>query len=140
MAIDITEFTRAPRAAYGKVIKCDFCENPSENTVCDSCLLKIVSQKDDFLDLLFLVSELVTAPNLSGISETLLLLGEVFNRLRDKCRNQQPITSLRTATELFRQDYIKRVLGECKNHTEAASVLGICRTYLSRLLRDRELK
>jgi Nif-specific regulatory protein len=48
--------------------------------------------------------------------------------------------SLKEAVNLFKKNYIKRILGNCENNqTEAAVRLGIQRTYLSRLLKDLEI-
>ncbi|QEN07569.1 GAF domain-containing protein [Oceanispirochaeta crateris] len=49
--------------------------------------------------------------------------------------------SLKEAVNIFKKNYIKRVLGNCNNNqTETAAKLGIQRTYLSRLMKDLEIK
>ncbi len=49
--------------------------------------------------------------------------------------------NLKEAVNLFKKNYIKRILGSCDNNqTEAAVKLGIQRTYLSRLLKELEIK
>jgi len=49
--------------------------------------------------------------------------------------------NLKEAVNLFKKNYIKRVLGSCSNNqTETAVKLGIQRTYLSRLLKELEIK
>ncbi len=49
--------------------------------------------------------------------------------------------TLKTALNVFKKQYIKRVLGENKwNQTETARVLDIQRTYLSRLMKELDIK
>ncbi len=49
--------------------------------------------------------------------------------------------SLKEAVNLFKKNYIKRMLSSCGyNQTEAAGLLGIQRTYLSRLMKELEIK
>jgi len=49
--------------------------------------------------------------------------------------------NLKEAVNLFKKNYIKRVLSSCDNNqTDAAVKLGIQRTYLSRLLKELEIK
>jgi hypothetical protein len=48
-------------------------------------MLKIVSQSEDFKDLLFLVSEVSNAQSMSEIIEATGLIVELYNRLKKKC-------------------------------------------------------
>jgi Nif-specific regulatory protein len=49
--------------------------------------------------------------------------------------------TLKEAVNLFKKNYIKRMLNSCDNNqTEAAGLLGIQRTYLSRLIKELEIK
>jgi DNA-binding NtrC family response regulator len=48
---------------------------------------------------------------------------------------------LKTATVEFKKAYIARILGEMGwNQTKAAKILGVQRTYLSRLLRELQIR
>ena len=121
-------------------VKCSYCGLNNEDTVCDLCLLRIVSQKDDLTDLLFFLSEIATASNLSGISENLLLLTEIYHRLQKKTRNFS-VTSLKEAIETAKKEAIITALEYTDgNQTEAAKVLNIQRTYLSSLLNKLDIK
>ncbi len=49
--------------------------------------------------------------------------------------------SLKDAVNLFKKNYIKGILDDCENNqTEASKLLGIQRTYLSRLLKELDIK
>ena len=49
--------------------------------------------------------------------------------------------TLKDAVNLFKKNYIKGILNDCENNqTEASRLLGIQRTYLSRLLKELDIK
>ncbi len=69
-------------------------------------------------------------------SEDLLL-----SRDKEKVMSGYKGKTLKDAVNIFKKSYIKRILGSCgNNQTEAAAQLGIQRTYLSRLLKDLDIR
>jgi len=65
----------------------------------------------------------------------------LLSREKDRVLSGYKGKSLKEAVNLFKKNYIKRILGSCgNNQTDAAARLGIQRTYLSRLIKDLDIK
>ena len=78
---------------------------------------------------------IVSSGNLIGTDDLLL------SKEKERGMNGFGGKSLKEAVNLFKKNYIKRMLSSCDNNqTEAAGQLGIQRTYLSRLIKELEIK
>ncbi|MDC7241384.1 MAG: sigma 54-interacting transcriptional regulator, partial [Spirochaetales bacterium] len=77
------------------------------------------------------------------VSQGQMIDGEdlLLSRDKDKVMSGYKGKSLKDAVNIFKKSYIKRILSSCgNNQTEAAAQLGIQRTYLSRLLKDLDIR
>jgi Nif-specific regulatory protein len=65
----------------------------------------------------------------------------LLSREKDKVLSGYKGKSLKESVNIFKKSYIKRILSGCDNNqTEAAAKMGIQRTYLSRLIKDLDIK
>ncbi len=77
------------------------------------------------------------------ISETPIIQSRslLLSKSNDNSFSRYEGKSLKDAVNLFKKNYIKGILNDCNdNQTEASKLLNIQRTYLSRLLKELEIK